>query len=576
MFELTTSESEEPFKGTVPGNQWPRIPVQALSDFEPSLRVAVVVPFFEDPEALELTLIGLAHQTYPSSLMEVVVADDGSEPPFQVPADHNGLQIRGVRQERDGFGLARARNLGARSNDADILVFLDADMVPVPEFVAAHARWHHLIPDGMVVGFRKHVDFEAIGPKAVRKALAEHGSLDGLFRDRLITTPEWIERHIERTGNLTSEHDDLYRVASGGNLSLRREFYLQLGGNDESFTEYGGEDNEFAYRALLAGAVIIPERAALAWHQGAGGWQQDDDGSGRRLTHINLQQRISEQSLRHSRPGRGYLVPHVGVVVHVRDEPVEQVILVVESILGNWFHDLHIEVRCHFVRPDSVLLAREFEFDPRVTIVDPNGPPIKDVAAVQMTVPLSAVLGPRTVDKVLAELQHGGPGALHLTVPQLSPSDGLVEVTQRRSVQRALRHVGALGSLPDALATLFGERWMPGGDFEIERYEAGNALAVWTPPGERTVIVRPTMEIDENKVTQLAKRLQRTESDLSNHRRRKVVRFMNLVGAVTRMKGVRAAARKLTAPAEEVRDLEVIEDELRSLIRRSPEDIQPE
>ena len=67
-----------------------------------------------------------------------------------------------VSQERRGFGLARARNTGAAAANGEILLFLDCDMVPEPQWIEAHARWHHVVDDATTLGFRCHVDFDGI------------------------------------------------------------------------------------------------------------------------------------------------------------------------------------------------------------------------------------------------------------------------------------------------------------------------------------------------------------------------------------------------------------------------------
>ena len=59
---------------------------------------------------------------------------------------------------RHGFGLARARNAGARAALHDILVFLDGDVIAEARLLAARARWHHAVSDALTLGFCSRCD----------------------------------------------------------------------------------------------------------------------------------------------------------------------------------------------------------------------------------------------------------------------------------------------------------------------------------------------------------------------------------------------------------------------------------
>ena len=121
------------------------------------------MPCFEAPDALALTLAGLEGQAWPRALLEVVVVDDGSEPPLELPAlpVSAPLDVKLVRQARRGFGLARARNGGARAAAHPILVFLDGDVIAEAGLLAAHARWHHAVSDALTLGFCAYVSVAA-------------------------------------------------------------------------------------------------------------------------------------------------------------------------------------------------------------------------------------------------------------------------------------------------------------------------------------------------------------------------------------------------------------------------------
>ena len=98
-------------------NDWTQLDgVPEIGEYEPTLPVSVVIPYYNRRRELILTLAGLVEQSYPLTLFEVIVADDGSDEEPEIPAFiSDRLNVKVVRQDRLGFGLARARNTGART-----------------------------------------------------------------------------------------------------------------------------------------------------------------------------------------------------------------------------------------------------------------------------------------------------------------------------------------------------------------------------------------------------------------------------------------------------------------------------
>ena len=115
-----------------------------------------------------------------------------------------GLQLRrAIRRKNEWSHLTAV----SRAAAGEIIVFLDSDMVPEREWLAAHARWHHIVSDAVVNGFRRHVEFDGIEPDAITPAVAA-GRLGELLADREIEDPEWIDFHMARTKDLTAGHHD--------------------------------------------------------------------------------------------------------------------------------------------------------------------------------------------------------------------------------------------------------------------------------------------------------------------------------------------------------------------------------
>ena len=344
-------------------NNWRRVRMPDAGNFTPTMPVSVIVPYFEAPEALMLTLAGLEGQNYPRDMFEVVIVDDGSCPPLSVPPS-TLLDVKVVRQERRGFGLARARNTGARAAAHDVLVFLDGDIIAEAGLLAAHARWHHVVSDALTLGFCAYVSVAGIDATAIR---GRPGSLAETFADRPFDPP-WTERHMARTGELTSRHDNLFLMVTGGNFGITKAFFDEAGGFNESFIRYGGEDTEFGYRVWCRGGLLVPERDAFGWHQGR--WaknrkrkEQDQDLQDGKLAHL-----IADPGFRRLSPGRIFAVPRHVVTVEAGEAPVERLLDAAGNLLADPEGDLVVRIETAAGRDDLYRLKEHLGPDPRVRV----------------------------------------------------------------------------------------------------------------------------------------------------------------------------------------------------------------
>ena len=397
-----TARSGEPRPAAVRHNDWRQVELPDRRAFAPARPVSVIVPCFQAPEKLALTLAGLERQEWPRGLLEVVVVDDGSNPPLAIPA-RSPLDLKVVRQERRGFGLARARNAGVHAAAHDILVFLDDDVIPEAGLVAAHARWHHAVSDALTLGFCACVSVAGIGAGAVR---AHRGPLGELFAGRSFDPP-WLERHMARTGDLTSRHSDLFRAVTGQNFGISRALFDEAGGFDESFSRYGGEDTEFAWRVQVRGGLLAPERGAFGWHQGR--WA---DGREAKERDLGLQAEklaglVAEPGFRQA-DGRRFAVPRHVVTLDAGRDDIERAIDAARTLLSDPVDDVGLCIEVPPRRsgdPARQRLGQEFEEDPRVRIA-PAGAALKAFPAspLHIALPARAVTGPGLPARLAAAL----------------------------------------------------------------------------------------------------------------------------------------------------------------------------
>jgi len=99
----------------------------------PKSRVAVIVPVYNDGATLGLTLRAIEPDIIRFGWDFIVVDDVSTDDSAKIAKEYRTQVIR-LEQNK---GVAAARNAGANATEADILVFVDADIKPQPETIFA-------------------------------------------------------------------------------------------------------------------------------------------------------------------------------------------------------------------------------------------------------------------------------------------------------------------------------------------------------------------------------------------------------------------------------------------------------
>lgn len=319
--------------------------------------VSVVVPYYRRADQLDRLLAGLDEQTFDARRTQVVVADDGS-PEAPQPGRHD-FPVLVVRQADDGFRAAAARNLGAHAATGDVIVFLDQDCVPAPDYlerVAAAA----VDPWSLVVGHRRHAVLDGWPAQRVRAWLRGHA--DG---PDILAEPGWLLEGYARTADLTRPDDRAYQLVISAVLSVHRELFLRVGGFDGSFRGYGGEDWELAHRALVVGADLRFLPDAVVWHDGpdlAG--RPDDLTRTKNAETLALASRLPDADVRGT--GLVWHRPDVVVRLDVTRASAAGVVASVESLLAG--SDAHVWLGDDTVSTEVMALVQ----DPRVHVGAPS------------------------------------------------------------------------------------------------------------------------------------------------------------------------------------------------------------
>ncbi len=438
----------------VPGNRW-----DLLDGITPSRppSVSVIMAYYDGQHRLDRMLSALAAQTHPLDRLEVIVADDGS-PTSPVIRAVPGVRVQLVRQDDLGFRAAAARNLGAAAAQGEVLCFLDDDTLPEPGYLTALTRLPALVPDALVTGRRRHVDLDGLDDAQISAWLA------GADRPpaRELPEPQWLVDEHRRSANLLRTGPDSHRYVISAVLACHRMLFDAVGGFDPGFERYGGEDWEFAHRALCAGAVLAHEPAAVAWHDGPS-WAERGDADGRR------RQKNAETAalLGLIPPARGRGLTWTGrpdVVIEIGTDAEDDaaVIVAVGSVLAADV-DAGVWVRGE---PGRAVAEQYFGGDPRV-----NVGPVDDAASrsARVRVTCSRPLRVATTAwtpllDALGQSEKGdgdGPGRIVLTT-----ADGEMVITRTAARSRARRWASAAPG-HDLVHELFGRSEIDPGEVGV-------------------------------------------------------------------------------------------------------------
>ncbi|MBO6496688.1 MAG: glycosyltransferase family 2 protein [Roseivirga sp.] len=198
------------------------------------MKVSVIIPTYNRPEALEDCLKALREQKFEGG-WEVIVVDDGGL------QDLNKL-IKGFKQElnvilikQENKGPAAARNNGARHAKGEYIAFLDDDCEPEKD-------WLNILTSRASTGVM-------IGGKTINKFQSN------LYSETSQALVTFLYQYFENTP---------WYFFTSNNFLVHRETFLEVGGFDQNFRTSAGEDREFCLRWLHYGyKMSYCERAVI-------------------------------------------------------------------------------------------------------------------------------------------------------------------------------------------------------------------------------------------------------------------------------------------------------------------------
>ncbi len=202
--------------------------------------INIIIPTFNRYNFLRDTLQSVASQTLPASEFEVIVVDDGStdETP-QIVDQPFPFRLRYAKQQNQGD--AQARNFGVELSQADLLIFLDDDILIAPDYLRALKDAHAGKLDRIVVGGERIWLKPSLPPYAEPIASSNGAN---------ITPLPFVE-------------------ICSNNMSIKRQAYINIG-MMKSLDFPGSSiwcDVEFNYRAFQKDYEFFKATKAVCWHR---------------------------------------------------------------------------------------------------------------------------------------------------------------------------------------------------------------------------------------------------------------------------------------------------------------------
>jgi glycosyltransferase involved in cell wall biosynthesis len=197
------------------------------------MRATIQLCTYNRAALLERVLDACFEQTVGADAYEVVLVNDGSTD--NTPAvieravSRAGCRFEVVNQANSG--LAKGRNAGISRASGRRIIFIDDDVLPLPNFVEEHLRSHERTPLAVVRGGAINVEnFDELPP------------------------PHWNIKHYSGNFFWTT------------NVSVPLATIRAIGGFNESFSEYGWEDIDVGLRLRFGGVRGVFNPKALAYH----------------------------------------------------------------------------------------------------------------------------------------------------------------------------------------------------------------------------------------------------------------------------------------------------------------------
>ena len=221
--------------------------------------VSIIIPNYNGEQILGETLLSVveAADIYQGKC-EIIVVDDASQD-GSVKLITEDFPVVKVVRHKENKGFAEAVHSGVHSSVYEIIILLNSDVRPDPNFIAPLVRW-----------FNREDTF-SVSPLVLDHLGQPHmvsWNLVEIERGKMIRR-KWNLEEVKRLGYQDRAIKSLY--ASGGSMACRKDRFFQLGGFLPLYKPFYSEDLDLGIRAWRRGwqTFFDPESKVVHDHQQA-------------------------------------------------------------------------------------------------------------------------------------------------------------------------------------------------------------------------------------------------------------------------------------------------------------------
>ena len=205
------------------------------------MQISIVIPNYNGRALLEKNLSHVL-QACPNG--EIIIVDDASTDTSVEFIKNNYPQLKLIKKATN-HGFATSVNLGVKAAAGEIVVLLNTDMVPEPDFLKT---------------LLKHFNDKQVFAVSCREILNSHSGSK--------TRGRGVGKFIK--GFLLHQRGDEGRTntlwASGGSGAFRKSIWQKLNGMDPLYDPFYWEDVDLGYRAIKSGYSLVFEPKSEVKH----------------------------------------------------------------------------------------------------------------------------------------------------------------------------------------------------------------------------------------------------------------------------------------------------------------------